>query len=98
KPLPMSLVAGMAFTFAGLLLFSHATSFTILLVAVGLIGMGSSIFHPESSRVAHMASGGRRGLAQSIFQVGGNTGSAIGPLLAAVIVMPYGMQGVTWVS
>src|SRR5690606_13363406 len=81
KPLPMSLVAGMAFTFAGLLLFSHATSFTILLVAVGLIGMGSSIFHPESSRVAHMASGGRRGLAQSIFQVGGNTGSAIGPLL-----------------
>lgn len=98
KPLPMSLVAGMGFTFAGLVLFSVAGTFGLLLLGVGLVGMGSSVFHPESSRVAHMASGGRKGLAQSIFQVGGNAGSAIGPLLAALIVMPYGMQGVTWVS
>src|SRR5690606_38419050 len=98
NPLPMSLVVGMAFTFAGLVLFSYAANFTMLLFAVGLVGVGSSVFHPESSRVAHMASGGRRGLAQSIFQVGGNTGSAIGPLLAAAVVMPYGMRGVTWVS
>lgn len=98
NPLPMSLAVGMTFTFTGLLLFSFAGSFGILLLAVGLIGMGSSIFHPESSRVAHMASGGKKGLAQSIFQVGGNAGSSIGPLLAALIVMPYGMQGVSWVS
>jgi MFS transporter, FSR family, fosmidomycin resistance protein len=98
KPLPMSLVAGMAFTFGGLVLFSFADTFGLLLVGVGLVGMGSSIFHPESSRVAHMASGGKKGLAQSIFQVGGNAGSAIGPLLAALIVMPYGMRGVAWVS
>ncbi len=98
KPRPMSLVLGMSFTFMGLLLFSFAGSFPVLLVAVGLVGMGSSIFHPESSRVAHLASGGKKGLAQSIFQVGGNTGSALGPLLAALIVMPYGMRGVTWVS
>lgn len=98
KPRPMSLVAGMAFTFIGLVMFSFAGSFSLLLVAVGLVGMGSSVFHPESSRVAHMASGGKKGLAQSIFQVGGNAGSAIGPLLAALIVMPFGMTGVTWVS
>lgn len=98
KPRPMSLVAGMSFTFMGLILFSFAESFPVLLVGVGLVGVGSSVFHPESSRVAHLASGGRKGLAQSIFQVGGNTGSAIGPLLAALIVMPYGMKGVTWVS
>ena len=79
RPLPMSLAAGMAFTFAGLLLFSNAGNFTVLLIAVALVGMGSSIFHPESSRVAHLASGGRKSLAQSIFQVGGNAGSAIGP-------------------
>ena len=98
KPLPMSLAVGMGFTFMGLVLFSIAGSFGLLLLAVGLVGVGSSVFHPESSRVAHMASGGRKGLAQSIFQVGGNAGSAIGPLLAALVVMPYGMQGVTWVS
>lgn len=98
NPRPMSLVAGMSFTFTGLILFSFAGSFPVLLVAVGMVGIGSSVFHPESSRVAHLASGGRKGLAQSIFQVGGNTGSAIGPLLAALIVMPYGMKGVTWVS
>lgn len=98
KPLPMSLVIGMGFTFLGLLLFSVAGNYGLLLLSVGLVGIGSSVFHPESSRVAHLASGGRKGLAQSIFQVGGNAGSAIGPLLAALIVMPYGMQGVTWVS
>ena len=98
KPRPMSLVLGMAFTFAGLLMFSFAGSFPFLLVAVGFVGVGSSVFHPESSRVAHLASGGKKGLAQSIFQVGGNAGSAIGPLLAALIVIPYGMQGVTWVA
>jgi FSR family fosmidomycin resistance protein-like MFS transporter len=98
KPLPMSLTVGMGFTFTGLLLFSVADSFVLLLVAAGLVGMGSSVFHPESSRVAHLASGGKKGLAQSIFQVGGNAGSAIGPLLAALVVMPYGMRGVTWVS
>lgn len=95
---PMSLVVGMAFTFVGLIMFSYAGSFPLLLVAVGLVGVGSSVFHPESSRVAHMASGGKKGLAQSIFQVGGNAGSAIGPLLAAVIVMPFGMKGVSWIS
>lgn len=98
KPLPMSLAIGMGFTFLGLLLFSVANSFTILLMSVSLVGVGSSVFHPESSRVAHMASGGKKGLAQSIFQVGGNAGSAIGPLLAALIVMPYGMRGVSWLS
>lgn len=98
RPLPMSLAIGMGFTFMGLLLFSVANNYGVLLVAVGLVGIGSSVFHPESSRVAHMASGGKKGLAQSIFQVGGNAGSAIGPLLAALIVMPYGMRGVTWVS
>lgn len=98
KPLPMSLAIGMGLTFTGLLLFSNAGSFPMLLAAVGLVGLGSSIFHPESSRVAHLASGGRKGLAQSIFQVGGNAGSAIGPLLVAFIVMPFGMRGVSWVS
>lgn len=98
KPLPMSLAIGMGFTFLGLLLFSVANSFTVLLLSVSLVGIGSSVFHPESSRVAHMASGGKKGLAQSIFQVGGNAGSAIGPLLAALIVMPYGMRGVSWLS
>lgn len=97
-PLPFSLAIGMGFTFTGLFLVSIATSFSFLLLSVGLIGVGSSVFHPESSRVAHMASGGKKGLAQSIFQVGGNAGSALGPLLAALIVMPYGMQGVGWIS
>lgn len=98
KAQPMSLVVGMAFTFVGLVMFAYANSFPLLLLAVGFVGIGSSVFHPESSRVAHMASGGQKGLAQSIFQVGGNAGSAIGPLLAAVIVMPFGIRGVTWVS
>lgn len=98
SPRPMSLVVGMGFTFTGLVLFSFASTFAWLLLAAGLVGMGSSVFHPESSRVAYLASGGKKGLAQSIFQVGGNAGSAIGPLLVALIVMPYGMRGVSWVS
>lgn len=94
----MSLALGMGFTFTGLILLSFASTFVMLLVAVGFVGMGSSVFHPESSRVAQLASGGKRGLAQSIFQVGGNAGSALGPLLAALIVMPFGMPSVSWIS
>lgn len=96
KPRPYSLVVGMCFTLIGLFVASMAASFGSLLAAVSLIGVGSSIFHPESSRVAHLASGGKRGLAQSIFQLGGNAGSAIGPLLAALIVAPYGQSNVIW--
>jgi FSR family fosmidomycin resistance protein-like MFS transporter len=91
RPLPYSLPFGMVSTGAGLLLLSQAGSFAALLCAVALVGVGSSIFHPESSRVARMASGGRHGLAQSIFQVGGNAGSALGPLLAAFVVAQRGM-------
>jgi len=96
RPLPYSLSIGMAFTLAGLVLLSQASSFPMLLFAAALVGSGSSVFHPESSRVARMASGGRHGLAQSLFQVGGNVGSAIGPLLAAFIVMPRGQSSVAW--
>ncbi|HEY4210918.1 MAG TPA: MFS transporter [Steroidobacteraceae bacterium] len=98
KPRPYSLATGMGFTLAGLALLSVASSFALLLLAAALIGTGSSVFHPESSRVARMASGGRHGLAQSIFQVGGNVGSAIGPLLAAFIVLPGGQRSVAWFS
>lgn len=97
-PKPFSLVAGMGCTFAGLLLLATAGSYGLLLVGAAVIGMGSSIFHPESSRVARMASGGRFGLAQSVFQVGGNSGQAFGPLLAALIVVPYGQGSVAWFS
>jgi MFS transporter, FSR family, fosmidomycin resistance protein len=96
RPRPYSLCIGMGFSLMGLLAASVASSFFSILVAVSLIGVGSSIFHPESSRVAHLASGGRKGLAQSIFQLGGNAGSAIGPLLAALIVVPYGQFNVIW--
>ncbi|QTE37934.1 MFS transporter [Mucilaginibacter gossypii] len=96
KPKPYSLAIGMGFTLSGLMLASFAGNFYIMLMAVSLIGIGSSIFHPESSRVAHLASGGKKGLAQSIFQLGGNAGSAIGPLLAALIVIPYGQSNVIW--
>ncbi|WP_184544683.1 MFS transporter [Mucilaginibacter sp. FT3.2] len=96
KPRPYSLAIGMGFTLTGLLAVSFAASFINILLAVSLIGIGSSIFHPESSRVAHLASGGKRGLAQSIFQLGGNAGSAIGPLLAAIIVVPYGQFNIIW--
>lgn len=95
-PRPYSLAIGMMFTLSGLLFLAFASSFLWLLLAVSLIGMGSSIFHPESSRVAHLASGGKKGLAQSIFQLGGNAGSAIGPLLAALIVVPYGQFYIIW--
>ena len=96
KPRPFSLPVGMGLTLTGLLIASVATHYYVILVAVSFIGMGSSIFHPESSRVAHLASGGKKGLAQSIFQLGGNAGSAIGPLLAAIIIAPYGQFNVIW--
>ncbi|HEY8895859.1 MAG TPA: MFS transporter [Niastella sp.] len=96
KPLPYSLAIGMGFTLAGLISLSLATNFIAILISVSLIGMGSSVFHPESSRVAHLASGGKKGLAQSIFQLGGNAGSAIGPLLAALIIVPHGQFYVIW--
>jgi FSR family fosmidomycin resistance protein-like MFS transporter len=95
-PRPYSLAMGMGFTLTGIIFLSLASSFIAILIAVSLIGIGSSVFHPESSRVAHLASGGKKGLAQSIFQLGGNTGSAIGPLLAALIIVPYGQFYVIW--
>ena len=98
RPLPYSLTVGMGFTLSGLLLLSVATSFTQLLMAAMLIGTGSSVFHPEASRVARVASGNRHGLAQSLFQVGGNAGSALGPLAAALIIIPQGQGSVAWFS
>jgi FSR family fosmidomycin resistance protein-like MFS transporter len=98
KPRPHSLAAGMCLTLLGLILLSLANSFALLLVAAAFVGSGSSVFHPESSRVARAASGGQHGLAQSVFQVGGNAGSAIGPLLAAFIVLPRGQSSVAWFS
>ena len=95
-PLPYSLVAGMASTMVGLIVLGLANSYWLLLVGAACIGLGSAVFHPESSRVARLASGGRHGLAQSLFQVGGNLGSAIGPLLAAFVVLPRGQQSVSW--
>ncbi len=95
-PKPYSLVAGMGLSLAGLVLLSQAGSFAGLLLAAALIGSGSAVFHPESSRVARMASGGRPGLAQSLFQVGGNLGSALGPLAAAFIVLGHGQSSVAW--
>lgn len=92
RPQPYSLALGMCFTLLGLIAVSYATTFVGILLSVALIGTGSSIFHPESSKIAFMASGGRRGLAQSIFQVGGNAGSAIGPILAAAVIVTYGRQ------
>jgi FSR family fosmidomycin resistance protein-like MFS transporter len=96
KPMPYSLAVGMIATLLGLLLLSHAGTYPVVLVAAMLVGLGSSIFHPESSRVARMASGGRHGLAQSLFQVGGNTGSALGPLSAAFLVSIWGQHAVAW--
>src|SRR6266699_38207 len=94
RPLPYSLVFGMAFSLIGLLLLSAARTLGLTLFAAGLMGIGSSIFHPESSRIARMSSGGRHGLAQSVFQVGGNMGSSLGPLLAAFVVVPHGQSSV----
>jgi MFS transporter, FSR family, fosmidomycin resistance protein len=98
KPQPFSLATGMGFSLIGLIVLALAHHYYIVLIAVALIGTGSSVFHPEASKVAFMASGGKRGLAQSIFQVGGNAGSAIGPLLAALIIVPYGQQNILWFS
>jgi Nitrate/nitrite transporter len=97
-PKPYSLVLGMGSTCTGLLLLSHANTYPLLLIAAAMVGLGSSIFHPESSRVARMASGGQHGLAQSIFQVGGNAGTATGPLLAALIIFPFGQGSLAWFS
>ncbi|MDP9044058.1 MAG: MFS transporter, partial [Pseudomonadota bacterium] len=96
RPTPYSLPVAMSFTMSGLVLLAFAPSFGVVLMAAALVGTGSSIFHPESSRVARMASGGRHGLAQSVFQVGGNTGTALGPLLAAAVIVPFGQRSVAW--
>jgi FSR family fosmidomycin resistance protein-like MFS transporter len=95
---PYSLVVGMGFSLVGLLLLAVAGRLASLLLAAGLVGVGSSVFHPESSRVARMASGGRHGMAQSVFQVGGNVGSSLGPLLAAFLVLPRGQSSIAWCS
>ncbi|MFD2111824.1 MFS transporter [Thiorhodococcus fuscus] len=98
RPQPFSLAAGMGCTFTGLLALSGADSFPMVLMAAAMVGTGSAVFHPEASRVARMASGGRYGLAQSIFQVGGNVGAAIGPLLAALVVLPHGQRSLAFMS
>jgi FSR family fosmidomycin resistance protein-like MFS transporter len=98
KAQPYSLPVGMTFTLVGLILLSMAPGFAAILFAVALVGVGSAVFHPESSRVARMASGGQHGLAQSLFQVGGNAGSSLGPLLAAFIVLPAGQGSIAWFS
>ena len=97
-PKPYSLAIGMGFTLIGLILLSMARNFPMILCSAALVGMGSSIFHPEASRLARMASGGRHGFAQSIFQVGGNAGTSFGPLLAALIIVPRGQYSVAWFS
>ena len=96
RPVPFSLATGMGVTLVGLILLSVAGSYALLLIAAALVGLGSSIFHPEASRVARLASGGKHGLAQSLFQVGGNAGTSFGPLLAAIIVVPYGQANIGW--
>ncbi|MDB6155484.1 MAG: major facilitator superfamily 1 [Chthoniobacteraceae bacterium] len=98
RPMPYSLSAGMGLTLIGLLLLSEAHSFPMMIISAALVGMGSAIFHPEASRIAHMAAGRQRGLAQSLFQVGGNAGSSLGPLLAALIIVPRGQGHVAWFS
>jgi FSR family fosmidomycin resistance protein-like MFS transporter len=98
RPTPFALPIGMGFTLFGLLLLSIAPSYSLVLLAVGLLGIGSAVFHPESSRVARMASGGKHGMAQSLFQVGGNAGSSTGPLLAALIVLPSGQHSIALFS
>ncbi|MBA3710106.1 MAG: MFS transporter [Planctomycetes bacterium] len=96
RPMPYSLAIGMGSTMAGMLLLAAATSFAMLLAAAALIGTGSAVFHPEASRLARIASGGRHGLAQSVFQVGGNLGSSLGPLLAALVIIPRGYGAIRW--
>ncbi len=95
-PHPYSLSTGMLFTLSGILLLSIADNFGLLILSVAVVGLGSSIFHPESSRIAQMAGGVNKGLAQSIFQVGGNGGSAVGPLLAAMVIIPFGQSSIAW--
>jgi FSR family fosmidomycin resistance protein-like MFS transporter len=98
KAQPFSLAIGMGFTFFGLLLLSVAQHYAIILVAAALVGLGSAVFHPESARIARLASGGRYGFAQSVFQVGGSFGTSMGPLLAALIVVPFGQPSIAWFS
>jgi MFS transporter, FSR family, fosmidomycin resistance protein len=98
KAQPFSLAIGMGFTFFGLLLLSIAHQYGVILIAAALVGLGSAVFHPESARIARLASGGRYGFAQSVFQVGGNLGTSMGPLLAALIVVPFGQPSIAWFS
>jgi FSR family fosmidomycin resistance protein-like MFS transporter len=98
RPRPFSLMVGMACTFVGVIMLSRAATFSAILLAATMVGVGSSVFHPESSRVARLASGGQHGLAQSIFQVGGNFGFSLGPLLAALVVFRYGQPSIAWFS
>ena len=98
RPKPYSLAVGMGVTLTGLVLLSQAGSFPMILGAAAMVGMGSAVFHPEASRVARLASGGRHGFAQSLFQVGGNLGSSFGPLLAALVVVPHGQGSILWFS
>ncbi len=98
RPQPFSLAMGMASTLVGLVLLALATSLGMVLAAVAFVGLGSSVFHPEASRVAHLSSGGQHGLAQSLFQVGGNAGSSLGPLLAAAIIVTRGQRSIMWFS
>lgn len=95
-PRPYGLVVGMCFTLTGLLLLSVASSFLLVLLSVAFVGIGSSVLHPESSKIARMASGGAKGMAQSIFQIGGNVGRAIGPVAVALIVVPHGQGSIRW--
>ncbi|WP_434030355.1 MFS transporter [[Pseudomonas] boreopolis] len=96
RPAPYSLPVGMTSTLFGLLLLAYAPSFAAVLLAAAMVGIGSAVFHPESSRIARLASGGRHGLAQSVFQVGGNAGTALGPLIAAAVIVPNGRHSVAW--
>src|SRR3954449_10632812 len=98
RPQPFSLAFGMASTLTGLVVLSFATSLSLVLIAVAFVGLGSSVFHPEASRVAHLSSGGQLGFAQSVFQVGGNAGSSLGPLLAAAVVVSRGQRSIIWFS
>src|SRR5580698_7881501 len=98
KAQPFSLAVGMGFTFFGLLLLSVAQQYLVILVAAALVGLGSAVFHPESARIARLASGGRYGFAQSVFQLGGSAGTSMGPLLAALIVVPFGQPSTAWFS
>ena len=98
KAQPFSLAIGMGFTFFGLLLLSVAHAYPIILIAASLVGLGSAVFHPESARIARLASGGRYGFAQSVFQLGGSFGTSMGPVLAALIVVPFGQPSIAWFS